>query len=526
MTLAIGLVVLGIQTKIPELLPGANTTFYRTCDTVQAHLAAGRFADAKRSAKTLASHDLVIEWSDDEVSPSLRNLYRDARDKAVQTWKTAVPSLNVSYSKPGRLKLSFARGLPPNPDSAGPAGAVVFPGSGDGRTEMVISTTRGAAKTPADPRDVRNEVLFAIGYALGLERTPYNGTAMGRHEFPYVLDLQVSDLEREQVEHHLKLTAALRSAAEKGQKVDVQRPALKLQPTRLQGPADVVQGQIVPLTIELTNTGTGTLRVKLIPDCGCFLLGQPAPIPAGESRVVQVQIQTRDFPGELAKTLYVYSNDVDQPVRQLPLTMTVEPRFRFVSEVPGNTIIVDDNGGKVDLYLHINPKQPLMAKQVLVQGQKAVASLQPFKGTIAGGAIDGYRISLLISPNTLPGRTLLSMSVVTGDSDFGDLRYAFYVQKGIVLLPDQIYLGRVGKKEASTYIVVQRPGKPFKILGVEVDHPSISASFAPTDEIGQFRVTVRYDGKAVPGHIEAKLKIRTDDPKQPVLEAAISAIAE
>ncbi|MBV6458590.1 MAG: hypothetical protein HONBIEJF_01722 [Fimbriimonadaceae bacterium] len=526
MTLALGLAVLSVQAKVPELLPGANATFYRTYDTVQGHLAAGRFAQAKKASNGLTGAELVIDWSDSEVPSNLRNLYRDARDRAAKAWKTAVPSLIVTYGKPGRLKLSFAKGLPPNPDSPGPAGAVTFSGSGDGLTEMVISTVRGNAKTPAEPRDIYNEVLFAIGYALGLERTPYNGSAMGRHELPYALDLLISDLEREQVEHHLKIGAALRSAAEKGQRIEVQRPALRLQPTRLQGPTDVVQGQIVPLTVELTNSGSGTLRVKLIPDCGCFILGQPAPIAAGETRVVQVQIQTRDFPGELAKTLFVYSNDVEQPIRQLPLTMTVQHRYRFLSESPGNTILVDDAGGKVDLYLHVNPKHPLVAKEVRVQGQKAAASLQPFKGTVAGEAIDGYKIGVLVGPNTIPGRSLLSLAVITNEPDFGDLRYAFYVQKGIVMLPDQIYLGRVGKKEASSYIVVQRPGKPFKILGVEVDHPSIAASFAPTDEVGQYRVSVRYNGKAVPGHIDAKLVIRTDDPKQPKLEASISAIAE
>jgi hypothetical protein len=63
-------------------------------------------------------------------------------------------------------------------------------------------------------------------------------------------------------------------------------------------------------------------------------------------------------------------------------------------------------------------------------------------------------------------------------------------------------------------------------LAVEVDHPNISASFAATGEPGQFRVSIRYDGKAVPGHFDGTVRIRTDDPQQPVLTATVSGIAE
>ena len=77
---------------------------------------------------------------------------------------------------------------------------------------------------------------------------------------------------------------------------------------------------------------------------------------------------------------------------------------------------------------------------------------------------------------------------------------------------------------ARAHTILSRPDKPFKVLSVESDVTFIKASLEPFKGSTNYKIVAQYDGTAPRGRFLAKITVKTDDPKQPVIEIPVEGI--
>ncbi len=518
----------------PELNLGTNQWFQQSAVAVMRDLEAGRFAAAKSGAARLPDASVTLGWDEAGLSASQKASFAEARDRALAAWKEAYPALTFkTVAKSPEIKFSFAPTLPPNADTIGPAAAVFLTSQdpSDPTVDAVIALRRGRANAPAQAMDIHNEVVFAIGTHLGMARVPIPGSAMFRTEEIYrQWQRPVSNLGGI-IRQNFELGAMLRKYAAEQKRIVPALPQIGTDPIRYDNP-NAVQGDQLTFTIQVVNRGKAPLRYNFVPDCSCFFIRQGTSVPPGESYTIPITVDTTFFPGKQSKNLYLYSNDPDSPVRVFPVTFEAKPRYRFLWDEMTDVLQVDDAGRVAVVYLIVEESKPLQVKSMQVAGGvSGVVSFEPWEGERADPAMGepsrkrkGYRAEILFSSSVGEGRRPVSLEVETTDEVFTRINFPFFLQRGIVALPSQLYLGELQAKRPSTgTVIISRPGKTFKVTRVTSNSPHITGRAEAIPDRQDLRVVVNYDGKAETGDFEATLTVHTDDPKQPTVPVRVTA---
>ena len=96
---------------------------------------------------------------------------------------------------------------------------------------------------------------------------------------------------------------------------------------------NVKEGQVESHVFVFDNTGDAPLLIKRVrTSCGCAAaLISDKNIDPGKKGELKVTLNTRGYEGNIAKYIYVESNDRSQPVKQLQISATIEvpPRPRI-----------------------------------------------------------------------------------------------------------------------------------------------------------------------------------------------------
>lgn len=511
----------------PEIPFGASRPFQEACLAVEEALEKREFTQAEKLVAALPSLQFAIEWDDSAVPANRRAEFAKARDAAIDEWSKEVSGLKVTIAKQGRVKIAFAPELPPNADSPGPAGAVFFVGFApdEPAVDAVIALTRTESRFSVDAKDVTNEVAFAIGSYLGLERLPNVGSVMSRHEQPYRMINRITTIEGVQVRDNMKVVEALKGLVVKRVQVRPARPEIFLSQTEF-APDPVVQGDNLAMSVTVTNRGTATLRYRLIPDCSCFALAYDREVKPGDSRLIQIVVDTIRFTGDLVKTIGVHSNDPTANVRKLDFTMRIDPLYAFFG-MEGQRVLYADETPEGEVFFVPHPKRPLKPTGVELEGLSGTATLEPWSGTLPGQngkTAEGYRIRFKLTGDIPSGRAGLGFNIKTDNPDWSPVRHSIYVQKGIVALPTSVYMGEIGKEPQRAWTLISGPGKPYKILRVESDSKYFEGLVEASSHTGEYKLIVQYKGGADFGDLTGTLRVVLDDPKQKEVVVPVRAV--
>lgn len=290
---------------------------------------------------------------------------------------------------------------------------------------------------------------------------------------------------------------------------------------------EVIQGQEVPMSVQATNTGNAPLLLRIKPDCGCVSTVPSMRLEPGDTGLIRVVVDTTDVPGDLRKKIVVLSNDIDFPVKEIPIRFKVAPRFRFLAPA-GETLLMQDGGVSTDVYLITPDDRPIQIREVRLDGLAGQASFEPWSGKLADPALSepekerkGYKINIRLDDSLPPGRALATLLVATDDPKFDVVRFNFSAQKGIIAVPDSIYLGEISQKPKKFSFLLSRPQSDFEILAIESGSKNLVAKSQAARGRWEHKVTIDYDGKAGPGKLETMLTITTSDPKQRMIKVPV-----
>jgi len=509
---------------------GSSPGFQATAYKVEEMLGESKFDEARELLKRLPAESFSLDWDDSGVPVELRARYAMARDGAIADWTKAIPGLQILLKVKGTIKVSFKQTLPPAPDRVIPAGAVFFTSdsAAEPRIEAVIALKRDTQPTLIDPRHVQNEVGYAIGSFLGIANLPRPVGYMGRMDQTSLLQLRVNPREIEVARENLAFVTILKTAVEKKIPLSPTKPQMFIDRSILDG-QEVPQDEPMNFSLEVTNRGNATLKLRGFTECGCIHVGAPLSVEPGQSGLIQVTVDTNGLAGPFHKVFVIYSNDPENSEQIVKIKAWVTPRYRLLQESGAGAVVLSEDNLKQNFFFVVDQKRPFNVTGVKVNGIKAIAEFEPWEGTMPDPAIEepakprkGYKLTLLASPTEHIRRSPMTFAISTDSKTMPIIYETMYVQWGISA-PADVNFGEIPKAQTGLYFLVSQPGKPFKIRSVESDTDVIKTSVEPMKN-GDYRVIVTLLAIVPVGRIDANITIKTDDPKQPVIKVRVLGI--
>lgn len=515
----------------PTLPAGDNAQLTSAVLAVEEKLKAGDFAGAGKASELLPKLDIVVEYDDSKVPAELKDDFASERDEALNMFRAIMKGSIRIGSKHPDLKFSFEPVLANPPDSGIPAGAALFWSArpGDPRLETVIGLKRGSPATPINPVNVRNEIVHALGAYYGLSTSPFPGTVMGRSDIDIQRPTNAAPLELLCLNETQDAIHTIREAVKNHVELIPTRPKVFFEPKAIEMGWSV-QGDPAGFQIQINNTGNAPLAMHFAPDCGCVSTTRSQTVAPGSSFVLQGHYDTLMTVGEIHHTLLVTTNDMDNPVIQVPVHIKVHPSYRFLA-TDGYVVNLPESGTDVTLYMIIADGANITPGLPQVAGIPGSATIEPWSGNLADPDLNegvmprkGYKVVVhLDGPLPAPGRDPVTVYVPTDSKKFPTIQANLYAQRGIVLLPPQLYMGELGAGEQKFTLVVSGPAKSFHIKKVSTEWPYLSFNYYPNADGSEYHVDATYNGKAPIGPVAGAVRIDTDDPKQPTLYADIKA---
>jgi hypothetical protein len=524
------LLSLSAQTPAPVLPAGLNTAYVSAVYSAESALCRGDFEDAAKAAKLLPHREVTYAWDTSGVPVARKTEFLEARNAALKTWGIVTLKLSFKESESPDILFKFVDVLPSEGTADIPAGARFdFSNEAHPRLTAYIALKRLSPSQPIEANDVQNEVAFAIGQYMGLQRTPAFGGFSTRTDLSTTMVVHGYPGELQLVQAALGVSQEIRDLVASRTKISPGEPKLELEKNKVEG-LEGSQGEPLGFDVRVRNRGQGPLSLIVRPDCGCLAPQSPPSIAPGETGVIHAQVNTLEFVGNLNHSLLIYSNDPTNPLVRLPVSMKVAPLYTFVRGGPP-VVQMGAKGGDAEVYLLLSKKAGFNILAVHADGPKVSATYEPWSGNILDPATDaqasphsGYKFHIHMAPNGVPGRVPASLMVQTDDLNFPLLQTNVEFQKGIAALPQQIYLGEIDPQPRHMGFLLSKPQVDFAIKKVDVDSPFLTVEYKPTKGNWEYRFDVQYDGKASFGMFSATITVHTNDAAQPVIVVPVSGI--
>ena len=533
--------VLSVLTQTAQLAPdysvpiGASSEFHHLVIDIEKALVAKDYTKAEKLSLLLPRPTVSVRIDDSKLNDDQKIEFDDAIATAAKIWEqNFLRQVTISLVKTAKADISFSFEpiLAKINGTDQVAGATWFLAAEPTQPyiETVIGLKRGPKFEKVLGREVYNESLFTFGRYFGLAPHPLMGTAMGRVEGQMANPSVIVAQEIQSAKKILTLAENLRTAIRKRQSIDVGHPNATIEKktlvfdTQLQG--DEGRSQLL-----VTNTGTAPLELSVRGDCGC-ITGAVAPIlEPGKSTLLTGIYNTTELVGDIHHNLVLRTNDPDQPSVIIPSSISVTPRAESVFP-DSNTTYLDGSQTKFTFYINSAEPKVFGVIDSALTDKSLSMKLEPFQGEVTNftksgqkQVIRGYKVTVDTSKYpaaALFGRAAAMAYIRTDNPKMSVVKILFYLQKGIVALPESIYLGSP-RGVADAMFVISRPGRPFVIKKISSDSKFLSFQTTKVEAMrgSEYYVKVLYDGKAAGHKFKSVIIIETDDPKQSVIRIPI-----
>lgn len=510
-----------------SLPPSVHPEFAKAAKAVAGATQAGDFDKAKRLLSWLPGEVITVEWDDQKVPAKYRREYRRGFEDALKEWSSVRNGPMFAEEKGGLVKFTFEKELAESDVPGVPLGAAsFFKDKATPRLEVVLGLSRGPARARTEGIEIRNEVVAGLAQAMGFSPNPLFGFAASRTDLNANRPIGIFPGDIRQYQANRLLVSELAAAVEAKEAVNIPDGKYSLDRDSVDA-GTVTEGEKANFTFQLSNPGDGPLIYRTGADCGCVIPPKPGEVAPGGSTILVAQIDTRGFPGDLQKKVILYTNDPERPTRTLNLRVRSRPVFRWIMP-SGNTVSVEDGWPDSAIYFFAPDTATLDWKDLKVEGIVATASAEPWSGELADAEMSepavarkGWKIKLYLKPEAVLGKTLVTVSIPNPDPTKARISLPFFVQRGILVSPSEVYLGETSVGRSATFSV-SRP-KPFAVTEAKSESPSFKVE---TIKVSPTEVTFKviYQG-AQTGEFRSRIILKTDDPKQPVIIVPISGIA-
>ena len=515
-TLISSLVVFSAQTPfVASMPPGTSAELAELVRAISVATHEGRWQDASAIAAKLPQNKLKIAWDDAVFQGRDKDVLEISREEGTNEVAKRIYGFAPTYGATGSVVIRYVRSNAMKTTFSTTPGTpwVVFefPAERSNPARSVIGT------------DASNDVQFALLRASGVATNTDPRTIMGRSDASPLAHLAYVYAETSIAKSAVEFSEKVRAAVAAHAVVNAQSSHMELGQTQVDlGTA--MQGDAVDFQFSIKNTGDAPLHAYVKPDCGCVITDKEVTIPAGQTKSLNGSIETADYTGTVEKAISIISNDNSAPFGRVGLKVIVAQRYRMI--YPANRLLYVD-GPKIqgDLYVVFGTGIVTSIQDCIVQGATGKATAERWRGNVVDPETNtalkdvfGYKIHFEIEPPAVPGRVPFSVILKTNDEKYLNLTATMNIQRGIVAMPEQVYFGDLSNIKRELIVLLSQRGRPFKITGVKSSSKFVTAAVEATKRPDEFRLVVKYDGRAPIGALNGFVAVSTTDAKQPTLK--------
>lgn len=291
----------------------------------------------------------------------------------------------------------------------------------------------------------------------------------------------------------------------------------------------VPKGEPIKVDFKIRNEGKSDLIIhEARPSCGCTVAEFDKVIAPGKVGNIHAELDTTSLHGPNRKTITLYTNDTVTPT----LTLTVQSDVRpYISVLPGyarfNTVQQEVEG---------TVSQTLWAEdgnEFEITGVKSPApfletSFREAKQDERNAEVKGrqWRVDVTLTNEAPIGPLSHYVEIQTNHpkQKLVKLPVSGFVRPIVAVTPPEANFRRIELKQEplKTNLVVKNfATELIKITGVESSVEQITAEVVPVEEGRRYQLQLEMSPDMPKGDFQGLLKIKTDSPKQPVVEVPL-----
>jgi hypothetical protein len=303
----------------------------------------------------------------------------------------------------------------------------------------------------------------------------------------------------------------------------------------------VAKGEKLDWSFAVKNTGSSDLEIIAArPSCGCTVADFDKMVKPGSTGKVTAHVDTTNFAGPISKTVTLETNDPSTPTAQVTITAIVKP---YVEAYPAGYVRFNMLQGDVEkqsVLLYSEEETPFEIVKVeapqdwiRVEAKKAEgADLVPSVGRKGQAQ---YRLDITVGgPDAKIGPLAEKVHVVTNSQHQPEywVSVAGVVRPTIRVEPTGVNFGEVAPNDTSaTRVITLRTNNvkapdTFVVSKAESSVPGVTASVAPTDNKGEYTVTLQVGKNAKPGAIDGNVTIFTSDKVKPEITIPVKGMVK
>ncbi|HEX7421390.1 MAG TPA: DUF1573 domain-containing protein [Thermoanaerobaculia bacterium] len=323
--------------------------------------------------------------------------------------------------------------------------------------------------------------------------------------------------------------AATAKSADKAPRVSVVEPVKDF--------GTIPRGDKLDWSFLVKNTGDTDLQIIAArPSCGCTVADFDKVIKPGQTGKVTAHVDTSNFAGPIAKMVTIDTNDPSTPSTQLTIHAVVKPyveahpagfvRFNMLQgETDVQTVTIYSEENEPFEIVRVESPQPWI--KVDYKKIEDPAQILPAVGRPGQAQ---YRVNITAGGNDAKlGPLAEKVHVVTNSKHSPDywLSVSGVIRPTFRVEPSGVNFGEVTAADsAATRSVVLRSNnlkapETFIVSKVESTVPGVTANVKPTQNKGEYEVTLQVAPTAKAGDVDGKVTIYTNDKVNPVVTVPI-----
>jgi hypothetical protein len=282
-------------------------------------------------------------------------------------------------------------------------------------------------------------------------------------------------------------------------------------------------GTVLKYTFKYKNTGDEELSItKIQTPCGCTAVQTTqGTVKPGQWGEIQAQVNTSGFRGKIEKYIYVDTNVSHMP--RITLTMNAFVIYDIdimPSEfIPFYNVKAGETLSK-EVKITNSTKSPLtLSAPILTSGTPKLfnINLEEVKKGIE------YKLKVTFNAPEGPGNYQGEIKIATNSKNRPELALPIsaYVLEEVYISPRSIIIMRKdANMPRSRILSIMSAGKTeLKITGVEIDTPYLAYQLDPIPGTTDYNLTVSVKKDAPKSVLRGEIKIKTNNPKVPLLTA-------
>lgn len=301
----------------------------------------------------------------------------------------------------------------------------------------------------------------------------------------------------------------------------------------------VAKGEKLNWQFLVKNTGDADLEIIAArPGCGCTVAEFDKIIKPGQTGKVSAAVDTTNFAGPIAKPVTIETNDPTTPTAQLTIHAIVKPfveahpagfvRFNLLQgekETQSVTLYSEEEEPFQIVKVEVPKVEPGKEQWINVTSSKIEDPNQLAPGVGRAGQAQ-YKLDFTVGgKDTKLGPIAEKVHVITNSkhqpdywiSVTGVVRPTFRVEPSIVnfgeVAPTDLAATRTIKVRTNNL----KTPDTFVVARAESSLPKVTTALKPTENKGEYELTLQVAKDATPGDLDGTVKVYTSDKINPTV---------